>query len=174
MNHSYFVVHTQPNCETRAFNHLRLQSYDVYFPKISVRRVHARRVEFVPRPFLPRYMFVADDGRGVSAIKRSYGVNDVVRAGQEPVRIRGSEVQRIQLREDAAGMIVLDDAVARPFREGEMLRIKADSAELASGYNAIFRRMRGETRALIFLCTAIGTVKTEVDVGSLEKVNVAA
>lgn len=165
---TYFAIHTMPNCEDRAARHLRAQQCEVYYPRIVTTIRHARRLTEVMRPFLPRYMFVRDDGRGVSFIKRSIGVSDVVRAGLEPIRVRPGVIAQMQARADERGFIRLDEReTPEAFRPGALLRFTDDSQ--FSGFNAIFRRMKGETRALIFLCLAIRQIPMEVPVEHLER-----
>jgi transcription antitermination factor NusG len=117
-------------------------------------------------------MFVADDGRGVSFIKRSYGVNDVVRQGLEPARVAQRVVNRILAREDDDGFVQLDDiltdnALRRGFRCGDAVRV--NEVQFGTPIDAIFRRMRGETRALVFLCMLGRQIASEVPVRLLER-----
>ncbi len=164
---SHFVVHTQPNCEKRAFDRLKSQDFAVYCPMTLHERRHARRVEFVPRPFFQRYMFVQDDARGVSLIKRTYGVSDVVRAGLEPLRVSQDIVDGVKAREDSEGFIMLrKDQVPGAFRQGELLRVTDGAYE---GYNVLFQQMRGDTRALVFLTLMQQQFKATVPVASLER-----
>ena len=164
---SHFVVHTQPNCEKRAFDRLKSQDFAVYCPMTLHERRHARRRDFVPRPFFQRYMFVQDDGRGVSLIKRSHGVSDVVRIGLEPARVAQVVVDGIKAREDDEGFIMLRDGqVPNAFRYGELLRVKDGVFE---GYNVLFQQMRGDTRALVFLALMTSRASVEVSVASLER-----
>lgn len=166
---TYFVAHTQPNCERRAINHLRSLSFSVYCPMTLVERFHARKREYVPRPFLPRYLFVQDDGRGVSQIKRANGMHDVVRAGLEPVRAQQVVIDRLQQRELNGYIDLRETPLPSSFRKGELVRVTDGPFE---GYNALFQRMRGETRALVFLTLLIrggGQIEAEVKVSDLER-----
>ncbi len=163
-------MHTQPNGEQRAYRRLRDQHYDLYFPRIKVQRAHAGKTDWAHRPFLPRYMFVADDGRGVSDIKRTDGVNDVVRAGLEPVRVKSDVIHRIKLRE-RDGFVELDPVLAKNFRPGELLRVT--DGPLANR-DVIFAQMSGATRAIVFLNAVIGRVESRVHVAALERVRVEA
>ena len=57
----WYVVQTQVHAENRAAANLLRQGYEVYLPRYLKRRRHARRVETVPMPLFPRYLFVAFD-----------------------------------------------------------------------------------------------------------------
>ena len=168
LNPSHFVVHTQPNAERSVFDRLRRQDYELYFPRVKVQRRHSNRLDWVYRPFLPRYMFVRDDQRGVSDIKRTDGVSDVVRAGLEPVRVRQTELDKIKLRE-VDGFVQLDPVLARAFRPGQLLRVTGGQHV---DRDVLFGQMRGETRALVFLNALIGRVSAEVSIRDLEVVSV--
>ena len=52
------AVQTHVRSEDKAAFHLSRQGYDVFLPKHLKRRKHARRVDWVPSPLFPRYLFV--------------------------------------------------------------------------------------------------------------------
>ena len=57
----WYVAQTQPMAEHKALAHLHRQGFEVYLPRYLKRRSHARRVDHVPAPVFPRYLFVAMD-----------------------------------------------------------------------------------------------------------------
>ena len=57
----WYVVQTQANAEHKAVAHLGRQGFTTYLPRYLKRRRHARRVDIVPRPLFPRYLFVSID-----------------------------------------------------------------------------------------------------------------
>ena len=156
-------MHTQPNSERAVYDRLRQLEYTPYLPRIKVQRCHAGRIDWVYRPFLPRYLFVQDDGRGVSAIKRTSGVSDVVRAGLEPVRVGEAVLEQIRQRE-VNGVVQLEDKSELMFRPGQKLLV---TAGLLMGRDVLFSRMRGTTRALVFLQAVIGRIESELPIHTL-------
>ncbi len=60
-NRACYVVQTQPHCENKAMIHLARQGFGAYLPRYLKRRRHARRIEIVPAPLFPRYLFVEID-----------------------------------------------------------------------------------------------------------------
>jgi transcriptional antiterminator RfaH len=58
---SWYVVHTHPHAEAKAAAHLERQGYSTYLPRYLKCRRHARRIEIVPAPLFPRYLFVTID-----------------------------------------------------------------------------------------------------------------
>lgn len=161
---SHFVIRTQPNAEQRVVERLRRDSYEPYYPRVKLRVSHARRADWAFRPFLPRYLFVRDDQRGVSGIKRMDGVSDVVRMGFDPVRVRQDVIDKIKARE-IEGFVQLDGLLPKKFRPGQLVRVVEGQYQ---GRDAIFQEMSGTTRAVIFLAAVIGRVSTEIPVFALE------
>jgi transcriptional antiterminator RfaH len=105
----WFAVHTLPRMEGKAVFNLERQGFTVYCPKHLKRRSHARRVDRVPAPLFPRYLFVAIDRavQGWRSIRSTMGVADIVRAGDEPAPVPGIIVDEIRAREDANGYVAL-------------------------------------------------------------------
>jgi transcriptional antiterminator RfaH len=106
----WYVVQTHVHSENRAAAHLLRQGYDVYLPRYLKRRRHARRVDNVPAPLFPRYLFVGFDV-AVSrwrSIQSTQGVSCLVRNGDEPAVLPESVVAELRRREDDNGFIRLD------------------------------------------------------------------
>ena len=105
----WYVVHTQPNRETRADFNLRRQGFSTYLPRYLRRRRHARRQETVARPLFPRYLFVAlDPARDRwRAIHSTCGVTQLVLAGEDPLAVPDGVVDEIRARENDAGFVKL-------------------------------------------------------------------
>ena len=58
---AWYAVHTHAGAETKAVWHLENQGFSVYLPRYLRRRRHARKVDWVPTPLFPRYLFVFMD-----------------------------------------------------------------------------------------------------------------
>jgi transcriptional antiterminator RfaH len=105
----WYVVHTQPQNETRAEINLRRQGFTTYLPRYLRTRRHARRTETVARPLFPRYIFVdlnlaRDRWR---AIQSTFGVSNLVFAGDTPLPMPDGIVDQIRLREGGDGFVTL-------------------------------------------------------------------
>jgi transcriptional antiterminator RfaH len=119
----WYVVQTQPHCETRAVWHLERQGYATYLPRYQKRRRHARRVEIVAAPLFPRYLFVSIDmaTQRWRSIHSTVGVSRLVCNGDEPAILAEGVVEGLRRRESDAGFVRLD---SRPrFVIGEQVRI---------------------------------------------------
>jgi len=113
----WYVVNTQPRKEESAREHLLRQGFDVYLPRWRKRRSHARRIEWVPAPLFPRYLFVGFD-IGITrwrAIQSTVGVSHLVCNDGLPLPMADDIVEQIRAREAANGLI----DVVPAFRKGQ-------------------------------------------------------
>src|ERR1700748_3893275 len=106
----WYVVQTQANGEAKAAEHLLRQGYEIYLPRYLKRRRHARKVDLVPRPLFPRYMFVAIDmaTQRWRSIQPTFGVSKLVTNGDERAVVPDGVVPALKAREDARGFVRLD------------------------------------------------------------------
>ena len=119
----WYVAHTHPHAEAKATAHLSRQGFDIYFPRYIKRRRHARRIETVPAPLFPRYLFVAIDlnAQRWRSIFSTVGVSRLVCNGDDPSPVPVGIVETLKNREDANGFIKLD-CRAR-FHVGDKIRV---------------------------------------------------
>ena len=105
----WYVLQTQPNKELRAQRNLDQQGFTTYLPRYLRPRTHARRTEMVARPLFPRYMFVALDlaHDRWRAVRSTFGVTQLIVAGEDPVAIADDVVEEIRAREDENGFVSL-------------------------------------------------------------------
>jgi transcriptional antiterminator RfaH len=120
---SWYVVQTHPHAEAKAAAHLTRQGYSIYLPRYLKQRRHARRLEIMPAPLFPRYLFVAIDMRMQRwrAIHSTFGVARLVCSGEEPAVLPDAVIGELQGRQDDAGFVRLD---LRPrFTPGDRIRV---------------------------------------------------
>ena len=88
-NGRWYVAQTHPHAETKAAGHLMRQGFAVYLPRHLKRRRHARRVENVPAPLFPRYLFIAVDmaTQRWRSIHSTIGVTRMVCNGDLPAAV---------------------------------------------------------------------------------------
>src|SRR5262245_29828364 len=110
----WYVAHTQANGEAKAAWHLRKQGFAVYVPRYRKRRSHARRVDFVPAPLFPRYLFVGFDPDVARwrAIRSTIGVSELVTNGERPAAVPEGIVEAIMAREDETGLVVVAPVIS--------------------------------------------------------------
>jgi transcriptional antiterminator RfaH len=119
----WHVVQTQVHAEQKAAANLVRQGYEIYLPRYLKRRRHARRVETVPAPLFPRYLFVAFDVMTARwrSIQSTYGVSHLVCTNQEPATLPERVVADLRSREDEKGFVRFDP---RPqYAPGDKIRV---------------------------------------------------
>ena len=121
----WFVVQTQVNSEAKAARNLLRQGFNVYLPRYLKRRSHARKVERIPAPLFPRYMFVQIDmaTQRWRSVQSTFGVSHLVLNGQEPALVTDDIIARLRGRENDQGLIALDRSAR--FAIGDKVRVLA-------------------------------------------------
>jgi len=143
----WYVVHTQPNSEAKATFNLKRQNFDVYLPLFRRKRRHAGRVELVPRPFFPRYLFVSIDPEHDRwrSVNGTFGVRHIITQGNQPVPVPVSVVGSLKCMEDSFGFI----APAPPsFIPGQRVEIREGPMAMHIG---LFCRMSEKERVVLLL-----------------------
>ena len=117
------VVQTHVHSEAKAAAHLLRQGYGIYLPRYLKRRRHARRVENVPAPLFPRYLFVGLDQATARwrSIQSTQGVSHLICNSDEPALLPDSVIMELRKREDDNGFIRLN---AQPlYARGDKVRV---------------------------------------------------
>ncbi len=140
---SWHVVQTHPHAEAKAAAHLERQGYSIYLPRYVKRRRHARRVEIVPAPLFPSYLFVKIhlQTQRWHSIHSTIGVARLVCSGEEPAVLPAAVIDELQSRHDDAGFVHLD---LRPkFTPGDKIRIVEGAFAVCFGlYEGVADRER--------------------------------
>lgn len=143
----WHVAHTHPRAERVALSHLRRQGFTTYLPQYRKLRRHARRVDWVPAPLFPRYLFIGIDIETMRwrAIRSTIGIAGLICDGDTPAPVPDGVIDEIRRREDEEGMVALG---ASPFQPGD--RITVVSGPLA-GQAGLFDCMDDDRRVIILL-----------------------
>jgi transcriptional antiterminator RfaH len=117
------VVQTHARAETKAVHHLERQGYATYLPRYLKRRRHARRVDTVPAPLFPRYLFVAVDTavQRWRSIQSTIGVARLVCNGDTPAPVEDRIIGGLRQREDERGYVRLERQPR--FAPGDKVRV---------------------------------------------------
>jgi transcriptional antiterminator RfaH len=144
---SWHVVQTRPRSEDKAALHLQRQGFEVYLPRYLKRRSHARKVDFVPTPLFPQYVFVAVDllTQRWRAVNSTVGVTRLICHGQLPVEVPRSVVDGLRRRHDAGGFVRQHRDVLTP---GQKIRVR-DGA--FSDFLGSFESMNDGERVAVLL-----------------------
>lgn len=143
----WYVAHTHVHAEEKAALNLRRQGYSVFFPRYRKRRQHARRTEIVSAPLFPRYVFVLIDmaAQRWRSIGSTFGVAHLVCHGEEPAVVPDTVISELQSREDAEGIVKLDNPTFAP---GAKVRVRSGAFGDSLG---LFEGMADRERVAILL-----------------------
>jgi transcriptional antiterminator RfaH len=160
----WYVVHTQPLNEARAELNLRRQGFTTYLPRYLRTRRHARKTETVARPLFPRYLFVGLDlaRDRWRAIQSTFGVSNLVFAGDAPLAMPDGVVDEIQARETEDGFVKL----GLPAGVGPGSRVRLIEGVFADS-KGVIERVADERRVAILLELLGREVRVFVPVASI-------
>ncbi|MDA1091462.1 MAG: transcriptional activator RfaH [Proteobacteria bacterium] len=117
------VVQTHTQSEDKAAFHLKRQGYTVFLPKYLKRRKHARRIDWVPSPMFPRYLFVAMDPEAGNwwSIHSTIGVSNLISFDGRPALVPSEIIDEIMARQDDKGLVKAHAGCA--FKPGDRVKI---------------------------------------------------
>lgn len=155
----WYAVLTQARSEAKALHNLHRQGYEAYLPQFLRIRRHARRVDRVPAPLFPRYLFVRMDPERTQwrPIRSTFGVVDIVCHRGGPVPVPKGVVEDIREREADDGYIVLRSP--SEFTRGEPVRVVAGALADCIG---LFDCVCDEDRVALLLDMLGRAVRIEV------------
>lgn len=161
---SWAVVNTHANQEHIALEHLARQKFVAYCPVILRRRAHARRVESVPRPLFPGYLFARVDlaSGGWRPILSTVGVRNLVRFGQSLGVIDDGFICELRAREKD-GVIVRPEA---PYQVGQKVRLTGPF----DGVIATILELGEKERLTVLLNLLQGSVRAKVQANDVTAV----
>ena len=119
----WYVLNTHVHAETKAAFHIRRQGFECYLPRYMKRCRHARRIDHVPTPMFPRYLFARFDADNDQwrSLRSTIGVVSLIFQGERPAPLSEEAITEIQSREDERGMVAL--SAKRDFVSGDKVRI---------------------------------------------------
>jgi transcriptional antiterminator RfaH len=161
---SWFVVRTHAHAEAKAARNLEQQGFATYLPRYLKRWSHARRVQIVPAPLFPRYLFVSVNmaAQRWRSIQSTFGVAQLVRSGEVPSAVSVAIVDALRNREDADGFIRL--ARHADFRRGETVRVIDGVFSVCVG---LFEGMSEKERVTVLLDLLGQKVRVVMDIDTV-------
>lgn len=153
----WYAVHTLPRREGTAEAHLVRQGFQVFLPRVSTTKKHARRVEKIKAPLFPRYGFVRLDlGRDRwRSVNGTTGVSSLVMAHEFPAPVPVGVVETLIGSQTAEGVIDFDWG----FRPGDKVRVVSGPFEGALGE---LKRLTPTGRVEMLLSLLNATVRVSV------------
>lgn len=165
---TWYAVHTHPNLENRAVFHLSRQGYGVYLPRYLKRRSHARKVDHVPAPLFPRYLFFnIDEAAGQwRSINSTVGVSQLVCQGTRPVEVAGEIIDSIRQQENNKGLVALNPA--KSFSLGDKIQVNAGPFDQRIG---LFEELSDNQRVTLLLDLMGQQVRVRVNAEQVHRVS---
>ena len=153
------AAQTHSRAEDKARHHLLRQGFSVLLPKHLKRRSHARKIECVPRPLFPGYLFVRIDPETTPwrAILSTIGVLDLIRFGDAPASVPDDVIDAIAARQDDAGYVKTSEG--RHFHPGERVRVLRGAL---GEFDALFESADDRDRVTVLLNLLGRQVRTTV------------
>lgn len=166
-SHRWYVVYTRPNGEKTAKHNLIQQGFSSFMPQYLKRRCHARRIDWVPAPMFPRYLFVGMDPATARwrAISSTIGVSHLVCKGGIPLPVPEGIVEDLQASTGADDMIEVEPLV--PFRQGEPVQVLSGAMADQVGF---FDCATDEGRVILLLDMLGRQVRVKVPLDSVATV----
>ena len=143
----WFVVHTKPRQEERAFTNLVQQGYRCYLPRYNRESIKRGQVHIAPEPLFPRYLFIELDpsltGKSWGPVRSTLGVQQLVRFGMVPATVSAELIELLQHREHNHA-----HTVQSLFTPGDSVTIKNGPF---AGLTAVYGMAKGEQRSMVFI-----------------------
>ncbi|MEZ5536426.1 MAG: transcription/translation regulatory transformer protein RfaH [Thiolinea sp.] len=143
----WYLLSSKPHKDAQAEEQLLNQGYDIYRPLAQRLRKRRGKMLKVTESLFPRYMFINLDklDDNWAPIRSTYGVNQIIRFGNEPAQVPDALIIQLRQNEEVLGEKAID---LDRFHKGEQV-ILTDGP--FKGLNGIFLSYDGEERAMVLL-----------------------
>ncbi len=144
----WYAVFCKPRQETVAEENLLRQGFQVYLPRIRIRRRRRERWIDAVEVLFPRYLFIRIDPlqRSTAPVRSTRGAVGLVRFGGEPALIPDAVMDALLRREDLSSGLHQDN---RPiFAAGEPINLVEGPL---AGMEGVFTHEDGEQRVIVLL-----------------------
>jgi transcriptional antiterminator RfaH len=172
----WYLARSRFRSEFAAETVLEKREHEVYLPRVLKSRSHARRHDFVERPFLDGYLFVRRDERGSEFARQTLTISGLVRMGSGVMLIAQAVIDALRSREIVGFngrryIPVMDDAfhvrddIPWVPKHGDPVRMKSGTMQ---GFHVIFDMKEGTDRAQVFIDYMRRSVVMHVAMADLE------
>ena len=166
-NMNWYVIHSKPRQEQRAFDNLVRQGFECYLPKVTLECVRRGALKVVEEALFPRYLFIQLDtdfgsGKGWGSIRSTLGVSRLVTFGTEAARAPDHLIEALR---------AMDGSRSHPrrlFSDGETVQVKSGPF---AGLEGVYQLADGEARAFMLVELLSKQVKLPVKPEDLKKLS---
>jgi len=162
----WYVVHTNPKQEDRAYSNLRSWGVETLYPKTKARRVNefSGALTYITKPLFPRYIFAKFDARKqLAKISFTRGVHYVLSFGGQPTPVEENVIHIISSRIEDNGFVKIGDQL----KPGDRVIIRAG---VLRDFEGVFERELNDNERISVLLTTISYQgRVVVSRGNLER-----
>jgi transcriptional antiterminator RfaH len=146
---NWLLLQTKPRQELRALANLERQKGECYCPQIQIAKLSRGKRIQVTEALFPGYLFInaqpEQDGLTYTSIRSSRGVSKIVGFGTEPIKIPGTLIQQIKLREQAGLTCATSEGLPQT---GDKVNILDGPFK---GLQAVYSRTDGQQRSIVLI-----------------------
>lgn len=150
----WYLIHSKPKQEYRAYEHLENQGFDVYLPQLQAFKLKKGKQEKEIEPLFPRYLFIQlnETSSAWHKIHSTRGVSGLVRFSDFPAEVPEALIKDLQNQANPDGIIDNTAEFRTIFNSGDLVTITKGSF---IGLEAIVKEQDGDQRVNI-LITMLG------------------
>lgn len=150
----WYLIHSKPKQEYRAYEHLENQGFDVYLPQLQAFKLKKGKQEKEIEPLFPRYLFIQlhETSSAWHKIHSTRGVSGLVRFSEFPAEVPKGLIKELQNQANPEGIIDSTGEFRTVFNAGDLVAITEGSFV---GLEAIVKEQDGDQRVNI-LITMLG------------------
>ena len=166
-NKQWYVIRTKPCQEFIAKTHYERQGFQTYLPHTIKTRKHARKIEHVPHPLFPGYLFLhlAPEQQNWTTISSTRGAAGPVRFGDTLPVLPDWIISSLQAMEDQKGCVNLKTVKEKLLKPGDEVSISFDQQRELRG---LFLSFHDNDRAIVLLNMLQRSIKTTVPIANLQ------
>jgi transcriptional antiterminator RfaH len=144
---SWYLLYCKTKEESRAFDNLKNQGVESFFPTMQVEKIIRKKRVHVDIALFPNYLFVAIDEQhaNFNSIRSTRGVIDFVKFGNTYTKVPSSLVAQLQLKQSIRDNSGVDEPL---FDKGETVVIQQGAFK---GIEAIYDCTDGLERSMLLI-----------------------
>ena len=164
---SWFVIHTKPNEEKKAFENLINQKFTCYMPMYLREIIIKNKIKIIPSPLFSRYLFIEvnDESiqKNIGLIRSTLGVHQLLKTGENPIKIDTEIIMELKRTEKDRSK-----KIKKHFKQGEIVQIQSGPFK---GIKAIFECEDANERAILFFELMQKPTQISVNKVNIKKIN---
>lgn len=125
----WYLIHSRPKQEYRAFEHLENQGFDVYLPQLQAFKLNKGKQEKGIEPLFPRYLFIQlnETSSAWHKIHSTRGVSGLVRFAEFPAEVPEGLINQLKNQANPDGIIDRTGEFQTIFNAGDLVTITEGS-----------------------------------------------